>query len=167
MNFITRDINSALEPPKCECLGETTIRRKPIRGGGFQLKHQCMVCGAAVGSAIAHDKFNIQIDEWDLSLEAAWKENVNKFYRDNAFQLEQNIENKSTQWWKQYNKYLLSEQWRDRRDRIFRRAGYICEGCGAKPASQVHHLSYKNVGKEFLWEIVAVCDDCHARCHEK
>jgi 5-methylcytosine-specific restriction endonuclease McrA len=29
----------------------------------------------------------------------------------------------------------------------------------------VHHLTYQNAGNEFLWELVAICRECHARYH--
>jgi 5-methylcytosine-specific restriction endonuclease McrA len=41
----------------------------------------------------------------------------------------------------------------------------VCEGCREQPASEVHHLTYEHVGEEFLWELEAVCDDCHSRVH--
>jgi hypothetical protein len=34
-----------------------------------------------------------------------------------------------------------------------------------KPPMEVHHLTYKNVFTEFLFELVAVCQDCHSRLH--
>jgi 5-methylcytosine-specific restriction endonuclease McrA len=35
-----------------------------------------------------------------------------------------------------------------------------------KRATQVHHTTYKHVGNEFLWELRAICDECHDRFHE-
>lgn len=28
-----------------------------------------------------------------------------------------------------------------------------------------NHLTYKNMGDEFLWELRAVCPSCHTRAH--
>lgn len=64
-------------------------------------------------------------------------------------------------WWAWYNAYLRSEEWADRRRKVFRRAGNMCEGCQDVPANQVHHLSYEHVGYERLWELVAICTTCH------
>lgn len=69
------------------------------------------------------------------------------------------------QWWAQYNVYLKSEQWRKVRARVLKRAQYRCEGCDECAASQVHHLTYENMGNEFLWELRAVCNACHDRFH--
>ncbi|MGI8399864.1 hypothetical protein ACRYWZ_26180 [Agrobacterium deltaense] len=49
---------------------------------------------------------------------------------------------------------------------MFKRSGGMCEGCGLAEAKQVHHLTYKHVGCEFLFELVAICDGCHERLHQ-
>jgi len=69
------------------------------------------------------------------------------------------------EWWDWYNAYLRSPAWRERAAQVRRRAGGICEGCGTQAATQVHHLTYKHVGKEFLWELRAICEECHDRIH--
>jgi 5-methylcytosine-specific restriction endonuclease McrA len=50
---------------------------------------------------------------------------------------------------------------------VLERAGNICEGCGEKKASQVHHLTYKHLRLEFLFELVAVCEKCHDTLHDE
>lgn len=72
---------------------------------------------------------------------------------------------KTSEWWKQYNEYLASPEWKVRREAVLQRAGFICEGCGVERAIQVHHLTYDHVGYEMLWELKAVCLDCHAYLH--
>jgi 5-methylcytosine-specific restriction endonuclease McrA len=42
----------------------------------------------------------------------------------------------------------------------------MCEGCGDEKAQEVHHKTYKNVGDEFLFELVALCNTCHDRYHK-
>jgi hypothetical protein len=66
-----------------------------------------------------------------------------------------------------YAAYLASEEWAARRDKVMQRAGGFCEGCRAQPATEVHHLTYEHVTQEFLFELVAICGDCHARFHGK
>ena len=70
-------------------------------------------------------------------------------------------------WWRAYDAYLESPQWRRRRELVLRRARSTCEGCGERRATQVHHLSYDRVSTEMLFELVAVCDRCHASIHNK
>lgn len=62
--------------------------------------------------------------------------------------------------------YYASPEWAAKRQIVLGRAKGVCEGCGSQPATQVHHLSYDHFGREFLWELVAICTDCHERVHE-
>jgi 5-methylcytosine-specific restriction endonuclease McrA len=66
-----------------------------------------------------------------------------------------------------YRAYLRSDHWLDIRRRVLQRAQGLCEGCLRRRATQVHHLTYAHAGAEFLWELVAVCEQCHARVHGK
>lgn len=61
--------------------------------------------------------------------------------------------------------YYQSEEWRAVRQRVMQRARNVCEGCCNSPAVEVHHMTYENFGKEFLWELRAVCKPCHERYH--
>lgn len=65
----------------------------------------------------------------------------------------------------QYADYLRSEEWARRREKVMQRAGCVCEGCCTQPATEVHHLTYAHITHEFLFELVAMCGDCHARWH--
>lgn len=64
-----------------------------------------------------------------------------------------------------YADYLKSVEWAGRRERVMERARGLCEGCRGRPATEVHHLTYEHVTREFLFELVALCGDCHARMH--
>ena len=65
----------------------------------------------------------------------------------------------------EYLLYLKTPAWKGLRNRTLARAQGHCEGCGRWPATDVHHLTYAHVGQEFLWELRAVCRDCHDRLH--
>jgi 5-methylcytosine-specific restriction endonuclease McrA len=67
----------------------------------------------------------------------------------------------------QYRVYLLSDSWKRRRDKVMKRANNICEGCLTNAATDVHHLSYKNIYNEFAFELIALCNRCHKRIHDK
>lgn len=71
------------------------------------------------------------------------------------------------EWWDEFNRYLRSNEWAKRRQAVRSRCKGICEGCGAVPMTQVHHLTYAHAGWEFLWELVGVCDRCHELLHRK
>ena len=66
-----------------------------------------------------------------------------------------------------YLAYLESAGWKDRRSLVLLRSGWMCEGCGVRRARDVHHLSYAHLYDEFLFELVAVCRQCHERWHER
>jgi 5-methylcytosine-specific restriction endonuclease McrA len=141
------------------------------RGDSMQvrrLRHQCEVCGALFGEFAAYALATPGTPEVDKDMLRAWNAHEDAKWRElNAAWEEQQRkrDEQDAAWWANYNNYLQSAAWRELRPRIFRRAGGICEGCRQAEATQVHHLSYKNVTNEFLWELVAVCDDCHARVH--
>jgi hypothetical protein len=67
---------------------------------------------------------------------------------------------------KDYSEYLKTGHWLEIRERIIKRCNGICEGCGENKATQVHHLTYKNKGNEFLFELIGLCSDCHNRIHK-
>jgi hypothetical protein len=69
------------------------------------------------------------------------------------------------EWRERYRRHLFSSEWHDIKRKVMERAQNICEGCGDYKATEIHHLSYEHMGNEFLWEVVAVCADCHARYH--
>ena len=59
-------------------------------------------------------------------------------------------------------KYLKSKAWAEIRQKFFKQMGRLCI-CG-KQATQVHHKTYKNIGKEnLLTELVGLCDNCHRK----
>lgn len=66
---------------------------------------------------------------------------------------------------KVHQDYFHGEHWQQLRKRILARAGDLCEGCLNASAEHVHHLTYRNFGNEFAWELRAVCADCHERVH--
>lgn len=66
-----------------------------------------------------------------------------------------------------YAAYLKTPAWRERRALVMKRAKNVCEGCGQAKATEVHHLTYAHIGKEFLFELVALCGACHDRWHKQ
>jgi hypothetical protein len=64
-----------------------------------------------------------------------------------------------------YHWYLGSAFWRERSEFILRRAGYICEKCRLRRATEVHHLTYIRVFQELPSDWAALCRQCHAEIH--
>ena len=68
-------------------------------------------------------------------------------------------------WRAQYESYIRSDAWCEKRKLVLLRSRGWCEGCGNPGAVEVHHLTYEHLGREFLWELAAVCAVCHERLH--
>ncbi len=74
---------------------------------------------------------------------------------------------RGAEWWRWYDGYLHSDEWRAKRRRVLRRAGGICERCGRAKAAHVHHLTYARVGRERIEDLVGLCWPCHQAQHAK
>jgi len=64
---------------------------------------------------------------------------------------------------KNYKEYLQSFLWFQRRDlmiELYPRC-YSCK----KPATEVHHLTYKNIGNEGKRDLITLCRNCHKKKH--
>ena len=76
-----------------------------------------------------------------------------------------------SRWWSLYNEYLLSDVWQDKREqRLYIDCG-MCTKCGKNSEQatlQAHHLTYKNVGDEDVYQdLVILCSHCHTIEHGK
>jgi 5-methylcytosine-specific restriction endonuclease McrA len=122
---------------------------------------QCLICGeSASGGWLSHSRIprHLPIPEWDETLSK-------KYYEERRQQQLALRETERADWFHEHEQYLLSPQWRVLRRKVLERAGGLCEGCREKPATQVHHLTYAHWQHELLFELVAICDDCHQRIH--
>lgn len=134
--------------------------------GTVQYRKQCLECGVIVGkSAIPYD-----------ALEEAEKEGAIPFNRDlerrysrsrNARFIELHTAKREAEqdaWWERYDAYLRSPEWKARRAKVLERDP-VCRGCGVRPSTQVHHLTYDRVTREMLFDLVGICADCHEAIH--
>lgn len=79
--------------------------------------------------------------------------------RNSQYQAQKIAEERN--WWKWYNSYLQSPEWQQKRRAVLDRAKGRCEACGIRSATQVHHTTYAHVGNEPLFELRAICKECH------
>ena len=84
-----------------------------------------------------------------------------------ALRSEQQQQEESAAWWRNYKTYLLSPEWKAKRQMVFARDLFLCQICHFAGASQVHHLSYRRVGDEPLTDLISVCGPCHSTIHHK
>lgn len=149
---------------KCEHR-EIEIRRKDFKNGAVNFQEQCLRCGWSSPylkkSSISAETMAAAVPV-DKALERSWRDK--KFQRSRELGEEGKAKDQE-EFWSWYNAYLQSDKWRDKRRRVLTRDKNTCQGCLSAPATQVHHLSYRNVGKELLFELTSVCESCHARVH--
>lgn len=62
----------------------------------------------------------------------------------------------------EYEDYLATEHWHDKRDEIQKRDNYRCVFCSDTHNLAVHHVTYDNIGIERPEDLITVCRTCHA-----
>jgi hypothetical protein len=72
-------------------------------------------------------------------------------------------------WDLDYNTYIQSQRWRERRKAFFKNHPYRCEGCGRRKGVELHHLSYERLGSELDEDLVPLCSrrGCHPAAHRE
>lgn len=68
--------------------------------------------------------------------------------------------------WIDYNAYILSDEWKQKREQRLAMDGNKCQVCGAVDGLEVHHLTYRNLGHEEMDELITLCRDCHKKQHK-
>jgi len=146
-----------------ECSHEQKeFRRKTFSNLTTHHAYQCLRCGDKVGNWLKHDDFPITepgaIPAWDEELQDNWYAS-----QRGAAKVKSDSEVLTSD--PEYQEYLKSTEWHERRERVLVRDKHWCRGCHRHSASIVHHLTYDHKYNEFLWELISVCKDCHDRFH--
>jgi 5-methylcytosine-specific restriction endonuclease McrA len=146
---------------------EFHIVRTRIANGTLQYRRECAVCWHLFGSAVSRHEAGGTFREPDVARRRAYE--VARKAEEEALRLRcAGVRaSRDAAWREQYDEYLQSDSWYERRRLVMRRAGGMCEACGSARATQVHHRTYKHVFDELLWELAAVCDACHDRVHDR
>ncbi len=151
-------MNPLIDPRQCPH-AQTRLTCRPDINGSKRYQRQCVVCGEPHGKWIAK-----AVAAQEMSLEAIppFDETLRGKSQANLAKLDQaQIDFELTQMKPTYDEYMKSTAWYEKRDLVLKRVGGICEGCGLRAATQVHHHHYENFGDEFLWDLAAVCNQCH------
>ena len=67
-----------------------------------------------------------------------------------------------------YSAYMNSEHWQLKK-KAFKECKLFkgcCQICSEKDNLHIHHKSYTRLGKEYLSDLVALCESCHFKLHE-
>ena len=67
-----------------------------------------------------------------------------------------------------YQVYLQSDHWKDIKKRFYKsklnkKKCYVCE---KRFGLQLHHRTYKRLGKEYLHDLIQLCGVCHLKAHK-
>ena len=65
-----------------------------------------------------------------------------------------------------YEKYLTSGQWKEKRLIALERAQHKCQLCNSSVRLEVHHRTYEHLGDELPEDLTVLCADCH-RAHSR
>jgi predicted HNH restriction endonuclease len=75
-----------------------------------------------------------------------------------------------------YYAYIKSEAWQRKRRKFYSSSLYktytkegkwVCYCCGANESLDLHHRTYKRLGKENIsTDLIPVCRGCHEKIHE-
>jgi hypothetical protein len=137
--------------------------KRIYKNGNNVFGFQCRVCGEAISKFVSQSR---AFEEHKLQPYAAslFDNELRDNWWSDQFARQQFREKSDFSRW--YDRYLKSRSWQEKRLKVLHRSQFRCEGCGAdNKATQVHHLTYENVGYEFLFQLVAVCKDCHKNIH--
>lgn len=152
---------------ECSCKN-TAIRLRTQRNGIQIYALQCLDCGRQIRAVSKNAPEVLEMPErmpFDDGLHTRWMEKQRELRAESApaveaIQTARQIERRAD-----YQAYLLTTDWRLKRQAVLTRADNWCEGCRARQATEVHHTTYKHIFNEFLFELVALCSECHRRFH--
>ena len=143
-------------PMMHECV-ESQARTRTLKNNTVVFATQCVQCGKHFRN-IAKGK--------SAPPEEAYEEGrYERFWAEQQAARNDERQKKSSKWWEVYNDYLRSDEWRSKRQKALMQCGGICRGCGDRPPVEVHHLTYADVGDEFIFQLLPLCDDCHQKIH--
>ncbi len=80
-------------------------------------------------------------------------------------ELRENVKELPSHLRRRYDKYLLSHEWRKKKEKTHRRDGYRCVVCGHNVRRDTHHLTYERVFVEKISDLVTLCPGCHLEVH--
>ena len=66
-----------------------------------------------------------------------------------------------------YLKYLLSNEFKQMKQAIINKRGYMCENCFSSNKIDLHHKNNDHInGKERAEDLILLCRDCHNDAHK-
>jgi 5-methylcytosine-specific restriction endonuclease McrA len=157
--------------PKCyarvyeTCKHEKSNPVQYIQDEKVYVKNLCVKCNFLNGSFVKQSTVNL------AKIKIINKEKHDKHHQDRGEEYAARIkeidilrtQQAKDVFFEKYNKYLKTTEWQERRNEVLIRDNYLCQACLKARATQVHHLSYDHWGQEPLFELVAICNECHEK----
>lgn len=144
------------------------IRWRTLSNGARQAWRQCLMCYQTVGTALKHADAPKDAPEFDEDAREAHWQQIGQVWQEQQRQRDAEFETRRSERRQEYLDYLQTVAWKRKREAVLERANYVCQaqmqGCFGR-ASQAHHLTYEHVFDEPLFDLVAVCRNCHERLH--
>lgn len=145
-----------------------TAKRRTYGNATKHYGYQCDDCGEWEQATKASFGLQLPVVEFD----SEFRERTNKELNDAVAEYwrnyhEQKKDREKDEWWSWYRYYLESDKWKFKRLQVLQRDKYLCQGCLIERATEVHHLNYKHVGDELLFDLVSLCSNCHKKAHDK
>jgi hypothetical protein len=156
----------------CEPPAAPIFTRRRTKNGVSTIHIQCSNCGRSRSGALKREDFPYWQDFslWSDELVERHRELIIERHglsRAKTAAATESLASEAAQRRIDYRRWLLtSPEWATLRDRVLRRAMFICEACLANRAGDVHHITYRLGKLPPAWELRAVCRACHDRLHD-
>jgi len=142
------------------------LRERTLSNNTTHYVEQCLRCGTQLRSH-KHDSNEVAQAKLDGGIKAFDERLRHDFFKQGLVERQDQFTDKKAEWNAWYAEYLRSPEWQSKRAKVLKRDGCLCQGCLDERATTAHHLSYKHVGHEFLFELTSVCGQCHERLHDE
>lgn len=165
------DLSRSISIDDCCKMPDQHFVLHPIRSGNPQIRKQCNTCGRITTNSFSKNSVEGLIDtiaienkqlesekrEFYHAEKKRLKDQINELLDSQFDSVVSKIESK----YHGYSAYLKSESWKVKRNLVLQRDNYICQSCRQTTATEVHHLHYRHLRNEPLFDLVSVCRRCH------
>lgn len=146
---------------ECKHDGDKEVRTKIAVNGREMVGAQCLNCGRKVGDFLKKVDWPKIRPLWDEGLIDRCREEIERQNYPVYLKYIEIYQQRG----EEYGEYLNSWEWKEKRRLVMVRDKGICQGCLVAPASEVHHLTYSHIYNELLFQLVALCSECHENFH--
>jgi hypothetical protein len=163
---LTAEIDK-LYKDSCKHPNKRTVRRI-ISGGNIIIQDECVECLTLCGSSQRRKPGWEKLPLHDAKTRSRYERAEEQLKEDAVLYHARKQQIASAKFQYEYEEYRKGAVWKRARDAVMQRDKFTCQGCGANPATEVHHKSYhayRHAKRELLFDLVALCRDCHKLCH--